>query len=200
MQLYELKKSFSLPFETDSLTGAVNMMLLLPGCNVTSFTCNICAPSFIVRVAGLRMLGVFCGELLSWWRITKWVFLQTTPVELRELSVGLLSWISSSSKEIWGAMEGGPADELRWWKSTVPAPVCLWAALDLPLVPSCSGAKWMLTASCCMHTGIGIKHCRTSSTCRAAPQCTEAVAGWKFILERWVKLSMLRVTLLAVEK
>lgn len=172
-------------------------MLLSPGANVTSCTFSIWAPSFIVTVGGLRQLGVSGGELLSWRRMTKWVFLHTTPVQLRELSEGLLSCISSSSKDGPAAEEGGPADRLPWQNSTVPAFFCLWAPLDLPLVPPRSRSKWMLAASCCMCTEMGIKQRRVSSTCRSAPECTEAVAGRNCSLVSWVKTSILRVTLWA---
>lgn len=177
------------------------MMLLFPGSNVTSCTFSICAPSFMATVGGLTQLGVSGGELLSWRRMTRWVFLHTTPVELRELSEGLLSWISSSSKEGPAAEEeGGPADELPWLNSTVPGFVCLWAPLDLPLIPPRSRSKWMLAASCCMRTDTGIKHRRVSSTCKTAPECTEAVAGRNCSRVSWEKTPMLRVTLWAVEE
>lgn len=176
-------------------------MLLFPGSNVTSCTFNICAPSFMVTVGGLTQLGVSGGELLSWRRMIRWVFLHTTPAELRELSDGLLSWISSSSRagppaEQDDEAEGGPADELIWLKSTVPGLVCLWAPLHLP----CSRSKWMLAASCCMCTDTGIRHRRVSSTCRTAPECTEAVAGRNWSRVSWENTPMLRLTLLAVDR
>lgn len=176
-------------------------MLLFPGSNVTSCTFSICAPSCMVTAGGLTQLGVSGSEMLSWRRMTRWVFLHTTPVELSELSEGLLSWISSSSKGGPAAEEeGGPADELPWWNSTVPGFVCLWFPLDLPLVPPRSRSKWMLAASCCMCTATGIKHRRVSSTCRTAPECTEAVAGRNCSRVSWEKTPMLRVTLWAVEE
>lgn len=48
-----------------TLTGAVNMTLLLPGCNVTSRTLSMWPPSFKVTAGGLTQLGVSGGELLS---------------------------------------------------------------------------------------------------------------------------------------
>lgn len=176
------------------------MMLLFPGSSVTSCTFSIRAPSFTATVGGLTQLGVSGGVLLSWRRMTRWVFLHTTPAELRELSEGLLSWISSSSKEGPAVEVGGPADELAWRNSTVPGFVCLWAPLDLPLVPPRSRSKWMLAASCCMRTDTGIKHCRVSSTCRTAPECTEAEAGRNCSRVSWVKTPMLRVTFWAAEE
>jgi len=177
------------------------MMLLFPGFKVTSCTFSICAPSFMPTVGGLTQLGVSGGELLSRRRISRWVFLHTTPVELRELSEGLLSWISSSSNEgPADAVEWRPADELPWLNSTVTGFVCLWAPLDLIWVPPRSMSKWMLAASCCMCTETGIKHLSVSSTCRMAPECTEAVAGWNCSRVSWAKTLMPRVTLWAGER
>lgn len=175
-------------------------MVLSPGSNVTSCTFSICAPSFSVTAGGLTQLDAAIGELLSWRRMTRWVFLHTTPAELRELSDGLLSCISSSSKGGPAAEEGGPADELKWWNSTVPGFVSLWAPLDLPLVPPRSRSKWMLAASCCMRTEMGIRHRRVSSTCMTAPECTEAVAGRNCSFVSWLKTSILSVTLWAGEE
>lgn len=183
------------------LTGAVNVMLLFPGSNVTSCTFSIWAPSLIPTVGGLIQLGVSGGELLSWRRMSRWVFLHITPVELRELSEGLLSWISSSSNEGPApAEDGGPADELLCLNTTVPGCVRLWAPFDLPWVPPWSTSKWMLATSCWMRTDTGIKHRRVSSTCRTAPECTEAAAGWNFNCVSCANTPMLRVTLWAESK
>lgn len=155
----------------------------------------------MATVGGLTQLGVFGGELLLWRRSSRWVFLHTTPVELRELSVGLLSWISSSSNK--GPAEeeedGGPA-ESTWLNSTVAGFFCLWFALDLPWVPPWSTSKWMLAATCCIRTETGMKHLSVSSTFRIAPECTEAVAGWNWRRVSWANTPMLRVTCGAVMK
>lgn len=180
------------------LTGAVKTMLLFPGARVTSCTFSICAPSFIVTVGGLTQFSVSGREVPSWWCRSRWVFLQTTPVELRELSEGLLSWTSSSSNEGPGAAEQGrPAKESPILNSITPGLVRLWALLVLPWVPPWSTSKWMLAASCCMWTEIGIMHLRVSSTFRAAPECTDAHAGWNCSCVSWAKTLILRVALWA---
>lgn len=177
------------------------MMLLFPGSSVISCTFSICAPSFMATAGGLTQLGASDGDLLSWRRMSRWVFLQTTPVKMRELSEGLLSWISSSSNAGPGVTEEGrPADEFVWLNSTIPWFVCLWALLDLPWVPPWSTSKWILAANCCMRTEMGIKHFRVSSTCRTAPECTEAVSGRNCSRTSWAKTFMLRVTLWAKGK
>ncbi|TNN45296.1 hypothetical protein EYF80_044526 [Liparis tanakae] len=161
--------------------GRTGMLSVLLSCRASPFfTAYICPPSFtVVTGGGATQAGVSGGEPPpppSWRRMTKCVFLHTTPVELRELSVGLRSWISSSSS-------GGPAAEdedaaagpaavaaWAWLNSTVPGLACLDAPLERPLVPARSRSKWMLTASCWRRTDTGIRQRRVSSACRTAPE------------------------------
>lgn len=182
------------------LTGAVKVMLLFPGSKVTFCTFSICPPSFMATAGGLTQLDVSGGEPFSRRRMIRWVFLHTTPMELRELSEGLLSWISSiSSVGPAAAEEGGPADELPCLNSIVPWFEFLSVPLDLPWVPPWSMSKWMLAASCWMRTETGIRHLRVSSTCSTAPECTEAAAGLNCSRVSWAKTFMLRVTLWAAK-